>query len=213
MKIKKNDCVQIEYVARIKSNNNIFDLTDEKVAKENNLHNKTATYGPKLICIGRNHLLPGIEKQLEGKEENTELKIEISYKEAFGPRQKQLIKTIPTSQLTSQKINPFPGLQINASGMTGTIKSVSRGRTLIDFNHPLAGRDLIYEIKILKIIKEPNKIIKGLANALLNIPEKEIEIKKKEKDTDINIKKNLPEQIKKQFIKEVKEILKQINIK
>ena len=70
MKLKKTDFVEIEYTAS--TDNQVFDTTDEKLAKENDLEG--SSYGPITICIGEGLVLPGLDKALEGKEtELTEL--------------------------------------------------------------------------------------------------------------------------------------------
>ena len=64
--ISKGDFVEIEYTGKVKEDGTIFDTTYEKVAKENQLHGHD--FGPIVICIGEEHVLKGIDKNLEGKE-------------------------------------------------------------------------------------------------------------------------------------------------
>jgi len=49
-----------------------------------------------------------------------------------------------------QKINPLPGYVFNFDGKIGKVVSVSGGRVLIDFNNPLSGKDVVYDVKILR---------------------------------------------------------------
>jgi peptidylprolyl isomerase len=213
MKLKAKDCVQVDYVARIKSTNKIFDVTSAEEAKKENIYNKEFKYGSKTVCIGKGHLIPRLEISLVGKEEGEKFKLEIKAEEAFGKLNPKLIKTIPTSQLLKQRIQPHPGMQINASGMNGVIRTVTQSRTRVDFNHPLAGKDLVYEVSILKLIKDPEQIIKGLANTLLNLDEKQIVIEKKDKKLDVKIKADVPDPIKKQFTDEVNSVLTETELK
>ena len=145
--IKKHDFVEIEYTGRIREDNSIFDTTEEKVAKENNAYDEHSDYGALVICVGENHLPKALEEQLVGKETGKDYRIEIAHEDAFGKKEARLIQMIPLNKFRQQKIQPFPGLQLNIDGMFGIVRTVSGGRCLVDFNHPLAGKDLAYEVK------------------------------------------------------------------
>ena len=150
--IKKHDFVEIEYTGKLKEDNIIFDTTDEKTAKENNLHSNT-DYGPVIICVGEEQILKGLDKNIEGKEIGKEYNVDIKPEDAFGSKNAKLIQLIPTSKFKQQKIQPMPGMQLNIDGVVGTVKTVSGGRTLVDFNHPLAGKELLYKIPVYQTVK------------------------------------------------------------
>ena len=162
MKIKKNDFIELEYTARIKQTNQIFDLTDEKVAKENNIHNPKAKYGPVIICVEQHDLVPGLDHALIDKEPGS-YTINLNPEEAFGLRDAKLIKLIPMNNFKKKEIYPYPGLQVNIDNMMGIVRSVSSGRVIVDFNHPLAGKAVIYDIKILRIIENDEEKLQGFS--------------------------------------------------
>jgi len=182
--IKEHDFVEIEYTARIKEDGTIFDTTEEKVAKENNLYDKHSDYSPAVICVGENNILKGLEEQMIGRETGKEYTIEIGSENAFGKKNAKLIQLIPTSKFRQQNINPVPGLQLNIDGVFGVVKTVSGGRCLVDFNHPLAGKDLVYNVKINNIVDNDNEKLKSLLKMYLHI---------KDADTEINDKSNASE--------------------
>ena len=68
---------------------------------------------------------------------------------------------IPTNKFRKQKINPIPGLRVEIDQYTGVIKSISGGRALVDFNHPLAGRTLHYEVTITKKVEDLKDKVSG----------------------------------------------------
>ena len=109
---------------------------------------------------------------------------------------------------TQQNIKPFPGLHVNLDNIYGVIRSVSGGRTIVDFNHPLASKDLVYEVEIKRFINNLEDKIK----AVLNLVEKGIKFSlnndKLVVKLDLNNKqsKNLTGEIKKR-IPEIKEII------
>src|SRR3989344_6672949 len=152
MKTKLGDFIEIDYIGKIKEENIIFDLTDENTAKQNNLYHEGHVYKPIVICLGKKDLVKGLDNFLIDKEQNKEYEVEIQPEDAFGKKNQELIKLLPTSVFTKQNIQPYPGLHVNLNNLTAIIKTVSGGRTLVDFNHPLAGKTLTYKIKINKII-------------------------------------------------------------
>ena len=199
--IKKHDFVEIEYTGRIAEDGSIFDTTEEKIAIENGMHDKNADYSPVVISVGENYMLKGLEDQMIGKEIGKEYTFEIKSEDAFGKRDAKLIQLIPTSKFKQQKIQPFPGLQLNIDGVFGTVKTVSGGRCMVDFNHPLAGKDLVYSVKINKIVDGNKEKINSLLKMHLHIKDAEVELK--EDSAEIKSKHNIP----KNAIEEFKEIV------
>ena len=128
-KIKKEDFVEIEYTGQLKDEEFIFDTTDEKAAKDNEIYNEEHQYGPIKIMIGGNQVLPGLDRFMVGKEVG-EYKVTLSPEEGFGKKNAQLLKLLPKNIFTKQQINPMPGLPVNIDGMNGVIKTVSGGRCM-----------------------------------------------------------------------------------
>jgi len=206
--VKKHDFVEIEYTAKIKEDNTIFDTTEEKVAKENGLHDKNSDYSPVVICVGENNILKGLEKQIIGKEAGKEYKFEINSENAFGRRNAKLIQLIPTSKFRQQNIQPMPGLQLNIDGMFGVVKTVSGGRCMVDFNHPLAGKDLVYDVKINRIVDDNAEKLKSLLKIHLQIKDAEIELK--EESANIKLKQKMPKEAQDEFRKIVEHTIPNI---
>lgn len=203
MPIKKKDFIEIEYTGKLKEENIVFDTTDEKTAKDSEIHNPKAAYGPVVICVGENHILKGLDAAIEGKEIGKH-KIELTAENAFGKKDAKLIQMIPLNKFNQHEIRPFPGLQINIDGVMGTVKTVSGGRVLVDFNHPLSGKDVVYEVKINKIVADKKEQITALMKLLLGI--KDAEIKIEGETAKIKLKAELPKQISEEIIKKITEL-------
>ena len=120
---------------------------------------------------------------------------------AFGKRYPKLLQLIPTKKLTDNKITPFPGLQINVDGQIATIKTVSGGRVMADFNHSLAGKDVSYDIKILREVTDDLEKAKALLAVELRIRPP---IEKKGVDLVIS---GIPEKIQESIKKRLSELI------
>ena len=149
--IKEKDFIEIEYTGMTKDNL-VFDTTDEKLAKKEGIAQPNAIYGPTVICIGQGQVIEGLDKQLIDKEIGKEYTVELQPEEAFGKKSAQLIQLVSTRKFKQNEIMPQPGLQVDIDGMNGIIKTVTGGRTLVDFNHPLSGKVIEYKFKIIKKI-------------------------------------------------------------
>ncbi len=174
--MKDKDLVEIEYVGRIKETGDIFDLTNEKLAKENNIFNPKARYGPVNLIIGAGHVLEGLEKKIKDMNIGEKKKIELPPENAFGTRDVRLLKTFGLNQFKKQGIAPVPGQFLNMGNMKAKVLSVNGGRVRIDFNHPLAGKTLEYDIKINKKITGTENQIKAIISIHSEIDTKKIRI-------------------------------------
>lgn len=156
-KTKKNDFVEIEFVG--KANGEIFDTTIKEEAEKINLK---AEVKPIVVCIGQEMLVKGFDKELENKELRKKYLIKLSPEDAFGIRNKELIKIMPLRIFKEKEISPYPGAVLNLDGMLARIVTVSGGRVLTDFNNPLAGKEIEYEFTIKRKITEEKEKINAL---------------------------------------------------
>lgn len=202
-KTKKNDFIEIDYLGKIKDTNQIFDLTDEEIAKENKIHNPNAKYGPVIICIGQKDVIPGLDENLENQELNKKLTFNIEPEKGFGKKNPKLLKLMPAKIFKDKNIKPFPGLQVNFDGTIGTIRTISGGRIIVDFNHPLAGRNITYEITIKRIIKQAKEKLNSILQMFIKEPKFEI----KEGKATIH---DIPQPIRKLLEKRIKETIPEI---
>ena len=204
-KIKKGDFIEIDYIGRLAFNNNIFDLTDEKLAKENNLFDANMEYGPVVICVGEKNILEGLDEAIEGKETEKDFKVTLKPEKAFGKKNPKLIRIVSKGRFKDQE--PYPGMQIQLGGAIATVRSVSSGRVIVDMNHPLAGRDLIYEVKVHEKIDDIKKQIGCLLRFGMLLKENEYGIEIKEGEAEIKVKREIPKEVEKPFNEAVKKLI------
>ncbi|WP_258084488.1 FKBP-type peptidyl-prolyl cis-trans isomerase [Thermococcus thermotolerans] len=167
MKVQKGDVIRLHYTGKVKEIGEIFDTTFEDVAKEAGIYSEKGIYGPVPIAVGAGHVLKGLDEQLEGLEVGERYEIIIPPEKGFGKRDPKLIKTFTLGQFRRQGIYPFPGMPVEIeteSGrkLKGKVLTVSGGRVRVDFNHPYAGKHLVYEVEIVEKIEDPIEKVKAL---------------------------------------------------
>src|SRR3989344_6677056 len=98
----------------------------------------------------------------------------------------------------------MPGLQVNIDGMMGLVKTVSGGRTLVDFNHPLSGKELNYDIKIKRVVKDDKEKISSILKVSLGL--KDADVKVENNKASISTKEDIPKEIHVQIKNKIKEL-------
>lgn len=126
----------------------LFDTADEELAKEEDIFNEDATYGPKAAQIGQGNLLEGFEEALEGAEVGDEDSVEVPPEKGIGLREAEKIELFSRREMDRRGIDPVAGKEVEIDDRRGTIIQATAGRVRVDFNHPLAGKTLKYDYKI-----------------------------------------------------------------
>ena len=137
---KKGDYVTVEY---------------EGVLDNGEAFESSADNGPLSFVIGQNNVFPSFEKVIVGMSPGETRDATVGSDEAYGPRREELVQTIDRSRL-GKEIDPQPGMvvgiQVEQDGQThqvpATVIEVNDDQITIDYNHPLAGRDLQYKITL-----------------------------------------------------------------
>lgn len=162
--VEKGDFILLELEGK-DQDGRVFDSTNGEVAKK--LHGKE---GPLLVVFGMDRLIPGIYDALMEMKEGEEKSVHLNSDQAFGERKKDLVKIMSSTEFARHKVNPEPGLVIHVDTDTGrlygTVKSVTAGRVMVDFNHPIAGQEVDYSLKLLKVFTKPEEKVKELMDYL-----------------------------------------------
>ena len=174
MAVKEKQFVELEFTGKVKDTGEIFDTTNPKDAKAMGMKNEAK---PLKICVGEGMLPEKFDKALVGKETGKEYSIELSPKEAFGDRKSELIKTIPLRIFTEKNVMPYKGMMLNLDGMLVRVVSVSGGRVIADFNNPLAGKNILYEFRIIRSIEDKKGQADAFIEAFLRLDSSKLDVK------------------------------------
>lgn len=193
-KIKLHDFIEIEYTGKL-TDGTVFDTTNEKIAKEHNLHSQKQKYKPSVICVGERQILPGLDLQLVDKELEKEYTVTLPPEKAFGKREIKQVQIMPMDMFRQHKVQPHPGLQVDVDGEMGLVTRVSGGRVMVNFNHPLAGKEIMYSYKILRKVTDQKEKVTAFLSTILRLPAETMKIEVKENTATVTIPNELPMQI------------------
>ncbi|MEK6856689.1 MAG: peptidylprolyl isomerase [Nanoarchaeota archaeon] len=197
--IEMHDFIEIEYTAIVEDSSQIFDTTDEKVAKSANIYNKNSEYKPVIICVGENQILKGLDKSLIGKQpREKEYDISMQPEEAFGKKNPRLLQLISQTSFRKQNIIPYPGLQMNIDGIIGTVRTVTPGRVIVDFNHPLAGKNITYKLRVIRKVTDDKEKLDSILSFF--VKDFKTEINQEEAKIQASIPKDAQETLKKKIM-------------
>ena len=190
MPLQKGDFILIDYIGKVKETGEVFDTTIEEIAKKERLYKEGEIYEPKLVVLGEGWVLKALEDEILKLDVGAKSTIEIPPEKAFGPRDPEKVRLVPLRRLVAKGITPQIGMRIEYEGKMATVRTVGAGRVQLDFNPPLAGKTLVYEVTVQKKLETKTEKINALIHR--RIPIVDIE-KFKLKITKTNITIEMPE--------------------
>jgi FKBP-type peptidyl-prolyl cis-trans isomerase SlyD len=103
---------------------------------------------------GRSQIIPGLEKALEGMKPGTEKKVTVKPEDAYGPVDPNAYREVPKENVPADSLKE--GMALFAKNAEGEmfpvrVKEVKDKTVVIDMNHPLAGKTLVFDVKILDV--------------------------------------------------------------
>ena len=159
---KKKDFIELEFLGKNLTSGEIFDTNVLEEAKKINPDIKDVK--PLVVCIGEGFVVKGLDEFLEGKEIGKKYSVKIESDKGFGKRNPQLIRLIPMKMFLAQKIYPQAGMTLALDNSLVKVVNVSGGRVMVDFNNPLAGKDLEYDFTIKKVLADTKEKVNAIQN-------------------------------------------------
>lgn len=140
MSAKIGDTVRVKYLGKL-NDDTVFDSSNGE---------------PLEFTLGDGMVIPGFEDAIIGMDVGQHKEVEVPPEMAYGPHMDELIATISKDQFPST-LEPEKGKQIRVANQIGqtfimTIVDVHDGQVTLDANHPLAGKNLFFEIDLVEII-------------------------------------------------------------
>lgn len=178
MTLQKGDYILLDYTIRTKDDGKIVETTSEDKAKEANIYDPNEVYGPRLIVLGETKIFEPLEEALLKSDEGSEITIEIPPEKAFGLRDQNKVKVVSIKEFYRAGRLPRVGDVVEYNNQRARVVSVSSGRVILDFNHPLAGKAIIVNAKVVKkLTSDEDKIREIVRQYLPKIETSKIEAK------------------------------------
>ena len=139
--VKANDTVKVHYTGKL-ADGQVFDSSVERGE-------------PIEFTMGQGQLIPGFEKGLIDMKVNEKKTINIPKEEAYGEPREELIQEVQKSQLP-EEIKPEVGMGLVSKSPDGqemnlVVRDVKEETIVVDGNHPLAGKDLVFDLEVVEI--------------------------------------------------------------
>ena len=160
--VGEKSLVYVDYSATTKDDGVVFDTTMEDVAKESGIYKDGDRYGPMLVAIGWNWLLAALEQELIGMEVGESKTVAIPPEKGAGPRDPKKVKMIAKTKLAKHKARPIKGERITFGNERGVITAVLGRQVRVDFNSPLAGRTLEFDVTLRSIVSDPEEKLRAI---------------------------------------------------
>ncbi|MDH5631854.1 MAG: FKBP-type peptidyl-prolyl cis-trans isomerase [Gammaproteobacteria bacterium] len=125
------------------------------IPSENHVADSSREGEPATVTIGSGELIEGLESRMLGLQKGDTRKFEVPCMEAYGPAEQERILTIPLDEfpedMDTSEGNVIGFTTPSGEEIAGVILANSEGQVRVDFSHPLAGYDLLFDIEILNV--------------------------------------------------------------
>ena len=193
MTFDKGSLILVDYTAKVKGTEEVFDTTIEEDAKKHSIHEQNFKYQPKLVSIGEVSypVLKGLDEALAKTAAGDKLTIEVSPDKGFGERDSGKVRMIPIRKLGEDAEKVSVGDSIEVDNKRGIIRYIGSGRVQVDYNHRYAGKTILFDVNVIKSLDSPNDKIDSILKNRLPVENTKIAFELKDKEVNIAI----PEEI------------------
>jgi FKBP-type peptidyl-prolyl cis-trans isomerase 2 len=141
MAVQSGDKIKIHYHGRL-TDGTTFDSSDGR--------------SPLEFTVGSGSVIKGFDDGVKGMSVGEKKTIEIPFLQAYGPEDPSMIIEFPIDRLPDD-LKPEIGMQLNMNNAEGqqfpvTISDITDENIILNANHPLAGKDLIFDLELVEIV-------------------------------------------------------------
>ncbi|MFQ5573335.1 MAG: FKBP-type peptidyl-prolyl cis-trans isomerase [Nitrosopumilaceae archaeon] len=191
MAFNKGSLILVDYTAKVKDSNDVFETTIEEEAKKHSIHDPNIKYQPKLVAVGESWVIKGLDEALVNTNAGDTTTVEVTPDKGFGERDKGKVRMIPLRKLGEDADKVSVGDSIEVDQKKGIVRFIGSGRVQVDYNHRFAGKTILYDVKIVKSLETDEDKIMGILKRHIPADDSKINFKKSDKSLDIII----PEEI------------------
>jgi len=189
----KGSLILIDYTAKVKDSDEIFDTTIEENAKKYSIHEQNVKYQPKLVSIGEVSypVLKGLDEALAKTSVGDKLTVEVTPDKGFGERDAGKVRMIPIRKLGEDAEKVSVGDTIEVDNKRGIIRFIGSGRVQVDYNHRYAGKTIVFDVNVIQALESPSDKIDSILKNRLPIEDAKISFDLKDNEANIKIPEEL----------------------
>lgn len=191
MTFNKGSLILVEYTAKVKDTDEVFETTIEAEAKKHSIHDANIKYQPKLVSVGESWVIKGLDEALANSKVGDKTSVEVTPDKGFGERDSGKVRMIALRKLGEDADKVTVGDTIEIDQKTGIIRFIGSGRVQVDYNHRFAGKTIIYDVNVLKALETDDEKINGMLKRHLPVDDSKLVFKKTGTSLDINIPEEL----------------------
>lgn len=150
MTFTKGTLILIDYTAKVKDTDEVFETTITEDAKKHSIFEANVKYQPKLVSVGESWVIKGLDDALANAKVGDKLTVDVTPDKGFGDRDPGKVKMIPLRKLGEDAEKVSVGDVIEVDQKTGVVRFIGSGRVQVDFNHRFAGKTIVYDVNVLK---------------------------------------------------------------
>ncbi len=149
--VTEHSTLNIDYEGKLE-NGELFDTSKEDVARKENIFDEKREYKPLHVTLGQGMLIKGFEDALINMQEGEEKIFNIKSEDAYGEKKPELVKIFPSQTEQDKQLKVGMTVLVNLGEKQLPALVTEAGDNIsLDFNHPLAGKDLSFKVKIVSI--------------------------------------------------------------
>jgi peptidylprolyl isomerase len=187
----KGSLILIDYTAKVKDTNEVFETTIEAQAKEHSLHDPNVKYQPKLVSVGESWVIKGLDEALANSKVGDKTTIEVTPDKGFGERDTGKVRMIPLRKLGEDADKVSVGDTIEIDEKKAIVRFIGSGRVQVDYNHRFAGKTILYDVNILKSLDTDDEKINGILKRHMPVDDSKLIFKKTGNSLDVTIPEEL----------------------
>ena len=191
MTFSNGSLILVDYTAKVKDTNEVFETTIEDEAKKHSIHDANIKYQPKLVSVGESWVLKGLDEALAKTKVGDKLTVEVTPEKGFGERDSGKVRMIPLRKLGDDAEKVSIGDTIEIDNKKGIIRFIGSGRVQVDYNHRFAGKTILYDVNVIKSLDSDEDKIFGILKRHLPVEDSKLVLKKSGNFVDIVV----PEEI------------------
>ncbi len=155
-KVTKDSIVKVHYIGTFPKTDDIFDTSRKEIAKDKGIYTEKRDYAPLEVKMGEKQVIVGFENALLDMKEGERKKVTIPPEQAYGQPTEQRIVDVPSTNFDQADVKPEKGMLIQTQQGIAAIVDIDEDQQTIklDFNHPLAGKTLEFDLEVVEVKQE-----------------------------------------------------------